>query len=84
MAKKTENKFILGVKFLKAEVSVQTVISREAGKEGKMTAELDFERKCLKIDLCSYGTMSIENTKLLGEALIALSKEAEGLMNNVE
>lgn len=83
MAKKSQEKFISETKVLKAEVSVQTVISREAGKEGKMTAELDFEKKYLTIDLCSYRTMSIENVKLLGEALIALSIEAQGALENI-
>jgi hypothetical protein len=83
MAKKLKSQFILETKVTKAEVSVQTVISKEAGKDGRLIAELDLVKKSLKIDLCSYGCMTIENTKLLGEALVALSKEAQDAIENL-
>lgn len=74
MANKLKTVFVPSTNVLTAKIDV--VRKTKEGEQGSLSAVLNFESKRVEIDLTSYKRMSIENVRMLGEALVALAQEA--------
>lgn len=77
------NKFIPETTVLTARIKVARKSVIEAGGQNRLEAELDLELKIMELDLSSYRRLSVENVRILGEALIALSKEGQAALDNL-
>jgi len=74
-------KFEPSTEVLTAKISVTRKVEGE--NKGELSLMLDFETKKVEVDLSTYRKMPITNLILLGEALIALGKEANDALNNL-
>lgn len=71
-----KEKFVPSTDVLTAEITVVRKMP-DGEEKGSLSAKLDLKEKELTFDLSRYRTMPIENARLLGEALVALAKEAQ-------
>lgn len=81
MAKKIQKeRFEPSTEVLTATISVVRKMP-DGEEKGELSGTLDLKSKKIALDLSSYRNLPIENTRLLGEALVALAKEAQDAMN---